>query len=109
MVRLSSLGWRNLTCPNPRPPVTSRKMISLLNGGVSGPQLLALMPGCVPVATASVGDTRSGRSETQPISAAVTDSTGTGMWTRRLLHDYVGHRVQTLRLLERAASPVGRD
>src|SRR5258705_9735825 len=48
MVRLSSFGWRNLTCPKPPAPVTSRKIISLLNGGVSGPQLLALMTGVVP-------------------------------------------------------------
>src|SRR2546427_3912388 len=66
----ASWGWRNLTCPNPPLPVTSRRMPSSLTGGVPGPQLLALMRAFAGAPAETLGATRSG-SAVQAINALV--------------------------------------
>src|ERR1700757_1588016 len=53
-------------------------MISLLKGGVSGPQLLALMPSCE---EATAGDTGLGTSDTQA-STVVRATSGTAIGMR---------------------------
>src|SRR2546428_13197944 len=80
----ASLGWRNLTCPKPPLPVTSRRMTSSLNGGVSGPQLLALMRAFAGAPAETLGATGSG-SAVQAINALVRAGRGTATGIRAIV------------------------